>query len=154
MEKNFLEIFINAAEGMFSEMFELKAQAGKPMEMDHLAGHDWEVSGIVGITGKGKGMMVLRFKQDLILQLLEKVGMTPGSTEEIGDLVNGLVGEIVNVVSGHSISALPHDLDITVPLIVRGGNHRVNWPKFAPIYTIPLTTSVGPFEMVVCFAPD
>ena len=154
MEKNVLEIFIAAAVEMLSEMFGLTAKAGKPVEMDHLANHDWEVSGIIGITGKGKGMLVLRFKESMILELLDKVGMTPGSPEEIPDMVNGLVGEIVNVVSGHSINTLPGDLDITVPLIVQGLNHKVSWPKFAPVYTVPYSTEVGGIEMAVCYAPD
>lgn len=149
-----MDTFIKAAQDTLGEMFSLEATAGPAQEMDHLANHQWEVSGIIGITGSGKGMLVLRFRQDIILQFLEAVGMSPSGPDETAEMVNGLVGEIVNVVSGHSINTLPYDLDITVPLIVQGLNHKVNWPKFAPIHSVILSTPMGKMELAVCFSLD
>lgn len=155
MDIKIINAFVEAGTEAFDQMFSISPQAGTPVAMDNLADHHWDVSGVVGITGAGKGMVVLRLPRDLVNQLLDMSGMATDDPIEAEDMTNALVGEIANVVSGHTINKLADwDLDITVPLVVQGKNHRINWPKFAPVFSVPITTSLGVLEMAVCFAQN
>lgn len=155
MDTKIINAFKDAACEAFEQMFALGPQAGTPVAMDNLADHHWDVSGVVGITGAGKGMVVLRFPKPLVDHMLEISGMGSSDPAEAEDMTNALVGEITNVVSGHTINKLTEfDLDITVPLCIQGKNHKINWPKFAPIYSIPIKTSAGNLEMAACFLQD
>jgi chemotaxis protein CheX len=89
----------------------------------------------------------------MVNDLLKKSGMEANSPEEEQELVNSLLGELTNVVSGHVINTLTeYDLDITVPLIVQGPDHKINWPVFAPVNQVPIKTTLGEMELLVCFA--
>jgi len=153
MSTEILPVIVRAACEALDQMFSLAPTASEPHILDQKASHGWDASGIIGLTGGGKGMVVLRLRKTMVNELLTMSGMEATSPDEEEELVNSLLGELTNVVSGHVINTLTeHDLDITVPLIVQGPNHKINWPAFAPVNQVPIKTSLGEMELLVCFA--
>ncbi len=153
MSSEILPVIVQAACEAMDQMFSLAPTAAAPRELDQKASHGWDASGVIGLTGAGKGMVVLRLRKAMVNELLKMSGMEASNADEEEELTNSLLGELTNVVSGHVINTLTeHDLDITVPLIVQGPNHKINWPVFAPVYQIPISTSMGEMELLVCVA--
>ena len=120
--------------------------------MDNMLGHRWEISGLIAITGDTRGVVAIRLHHRLVDKLLEKSGVTVTEDDERSEIINGMVGELINIVSGNAISEIEgYQLDISVPVIVQGENHTIGWPKIAPVISIPFRTVAGDFEVSVCF---
>jgi len=133
-------------------MFGLESEVGAPYVLDNLLGHRWEISGLIAITGDTRGIVAIRLHSILVNKLLEKSGVTSANEEERLETINSLIGELVNIISGNAIGNIEgYNLDISVPVIVQGENHRIAWPKIAPVVCVPFRTKAGDFEIAVCF---
>lgn len=152
MDARIVNPFLDAAVNLLKQTFDLDATPGKAFVLDNLIGHRWEISGLVGIMGDAKGVVVIRMHQILVDKLLEKSGIIVDDEEERREVLNGMVGELVNVIGGNAIGILnDYNLDISVPMIVQGPSHRIAWPKIAPVVCVPFRTSAGDFEIALCF---
>lgn len=155
MDANIINPFLAATMNLFKEMFGIEATAGKPFIMDNFLSHKWEITGVLGLTGQAKGVVAIRLHSLFVNRLLEKSGVTFETEAEREELIDAMVGELVNIVSGNAIGQLiGYDLDISVPLTIQGANHRIAWPKIAPVMCVPFRTPSGDFEIDVCFKPD
>ena len=143
--------FLTSAVDLFREMFSIQADAGQPYVLTDQTSHNWEISGILGITGDYQGILAFRLPRPLADKLLEKSGVTSDSEEERKDTVNGMVGELTNIISGNAPSKFENvTIDISPPVVVLGENHRIAWPKIGPVMAIPFSTTHGNFEVNVC----
>lgn len=152
MNVKIINPFLSATVNMLKQMFGLDATAGSPFVLDNLIGHRWEISGLIAITGSTRGVVAIRLHHVLVNKLLEKSGVEVGNDDERSEVINGMVGELINIVSGNAIGEIQgYQLDISVPMIVQGENHTIAWPKIAPVICIPFRTNAGDFEVAVCF---
>lgn len=152
MNVNIINPFLVATSGMLQSMFGLSCDVGTPYVLDNLLSHRWEISGLIAITGDTRGIIALRLHSVLVNKLLVKSGVEVENEAEREDTINGMIGELVNIVSGNAIGNIEgYNLDISVPVIVQGENHRIAWPKIAPVVCVPFRTSAGDFEIAVCF---
>jgi chemotaxis protein CheX len=153
MDANIINPFLEATVNMFKQMFDLEAIHGKPFVLDNLVGHRWEISGTLGLTGDAKGVVVIRMHHLLTTRLLEKSGISVNDEEERREILNGMVGELVNVISGNAIGMIEgKNLDISPPMVIQGENHRISWPRIAPVVCVPFRTASGDFEVAVCMS--
>lgn len=151
MDVKVINAFLVAGMEAFQSMFCIDCQNNEPFLLDIKMGHQWEVSGLLGITGDCKGVVVFRLHKTLALKMLEFSGIEC-SPDETEDMACELVSEFTNIISGNAISAIKDkDLDISPPLTIAGPNHHISWPKTYPVIAIPFTTKYGPFEVDVCF---
>jgi chemotaxis protein CheX len=152
MNVKIINPFLAATTNMLKQMFSLDASPGAPYIMDNMIGHRWEISGLIAITGDTRGVVAIRLHHVLVDKLLEKSGVQVTNEDERSEVINGLVGELINIVSGNAIGEINgYSLDISVPMIVQGDNHSIAWPKIAPVVCIPFRTKAGDFEVAVCF---
>lgn len=155
MDAHIINPFLSATMNLFNRMFGIDAAAAKPFIMDNLLSHKWEITGVLGITGQAKGVVAIRFHSMLVNKLLAKSGVEYKDDDEKEELVSGMVGEFVNIIAGNALGELSdYELDISVPLTIQGPNHRISWPKIAPVMCVPFRTPMGKFEIDVCFKPD
>ena len=152
MNVDVINAFLTEGMNAFSTMFGIEANPNKPGLLDPTAlGHQWEISGLLGLTGQYKGIVAFRLHKILANKLLEFSGIEC-SEDERNDVAIGLVSEFTNVISGHAVTALKdYFLDISPPYTIIGQNHVIAWPKNYPVISIPFTTPYGPFEVDVCF---
>jgi chemotaxis protein CheX len=103
---------------------------------------EWDVSGIIGLTGEARGAVVISMRIDLAIKLTsiltgtEHKGLDP-------DVVDA-VGEIINIIAGNSKQELEEAfrLVISLPTIIKGREHSINWPNGqARVICIPFTIS-------------
>ncbi|MBN1617117.1 MAG: chemotaxis protein CheX [Spirochaetales bacterium] len=152
MDVTIINPFLSATINLFQNMFSIDAQAGTPYLLEGEIKHRWEISGILGLTGDYQGLVGFRLPRLLGDKMLQKSGITTKTEEDRLDTVYGMIGEMTNIIAGNAASAiLSASIDISPPVVVRGENHQIAWPKTMPVVAIPFTTSCGPFEVDVCF---
>lgn len=153
-ETNFAGPFFAAAGEVFKQMFGLNARAGKPRELEGSEDHGWGISGILGLAGQAQGIISLRLPLALADNLLSISGVETTSEQERMATAAGLVSELTNIIAGNAISGFTElNLDISPPVVIKGVNHQITWPKIAPVIATRYETDKGAFELCVCFKP-
>jgi chemotaxis protein CheX len=151
MDTAVAKAFIMSAQTTFKEMFGMAAEAQAPKELAANEDHGWDVTGLVGIAGQGQGVVAVRLTHELLSRLLAGSGVVAGSDGERRELEGGLVGELINIIAGHAISAIKGvNLDIAPPVVVRGPNHKIGWPGIATVLQLPFKLAEGSFEVDLC----
>jgi len=145
----YIEPFIEAATNAFMEMFKVEPTVEKPYLMSTEALQEWKISGVIGIAGETKGVVVLSFYDDMAIKITEMV--TGKKIENFNDDVVDAVGEMVNIIAGNAKSGLEdYKLMISLPSIIQGEHHKIWWPTSKyPIIGIPFMTKVGRFHLSV-----
>ncbi|THB67600.1 MAG: chemotaxis protein CheX [Spirochaetaceae bacterium] len=151
MQANIINPFLTASIDLFSQMFGVQAEPGSAYVIKDQIHHRWEISGVLGITGDHQGIVAFRLPRLLADKLLEKSGVKTANEKDRKDMVNGMVGELTNIIAGNASNKFEeHDLDISPPVVIIGEHHEIAWPKIGPVVGIPFNTSFGPFEINVC----
>ncbi len=152
MDTTIVEPFFSAASEVFSQMFGLDA-ARKPVHLiEGSEDHGWGISSILGIAGSAQGVVALRFPLDLADALLKASGVETSGEQDRLATAAGLVAELTNIIAGNAIGTYTGlELDISPPVVVKGKNHQISWPKIAPVLATEYTTHLGRFEVAVCF---
>jgi chemotaxis protein CheX len=151
MDAKIINTFLTEGIEAFQTMFGIAPEAKEPHLLDVNAGHPWEISGLLGITGDVRGVVAFRLHKILANKMLELSGIKC-KPEEYEDTAIGLVSEFTNIISGRAVSNIKdYSIDISPPFCVMGHNHMIAWPKNYPIIVIPFVTKFGPFEVDVCF---
>jgi chemotaxis protein CheX len=152
MDVTIINPFLTATINLFQNMFGLEAQPGTPYVLEGETKHRWEISGLLGLTGDYQGLVGFRLPRMLGDKMLQKSGIVTKGEEERQDTVYEMIGEITNIIAGNAASDIKSaSIDISPPVVVRGENHQIAWPKAMPVVAIPFTTTNGPFEVNVCF---
>ncbi len=150
MKAEHINPFLNSTLNVFESMLGSQPQVGQKSLMKNFYTHRWDISGVIGITGTADGVIAIRLTHKLVEKILEKSEIVCSGPEETAEIINGMVGEIINMIAGNALGEITRfDLDITVPFVVQGDNHSIGWPRNNPIIAIPFITNYGPFEVNV-----
>lgn len=155
MDSTRLQPFFSAASDVFVQMFGVEAIPRQPRPIEGSEDHDWGISGIIGIAGSAQGVVALRFPFDLADALLKASGVETSGEQDRLATAAGLIGELTNIIAGNAIGTYHGmELDISPPVVVKGKNHQISWPRIAPVIATDFSTKLGEFEVAVCFNPD
>lgn len=126
--KKYIQPFIRVCKKVFRELVGQEAEARMPYFLEKSEAGEWDISGIIGLTGEARGAVVISMKQELAIKLtaiLTKVEHTA-----LDDDVVDAVGEIVNIIAGNVKQELEgtYSLTISLPAIIKGKEHSINWP--------------------------
>ena len=148
IDANIINPFLNGTIAVFEQMLYMKPDYGKPFLVERGINHRWEITGIIGMVGDGEGIVALRLTNFLLEKLLDKTGLQIDSEEERPSIMNGLISELVNVISSKATAKLKdYEIRLTPPFTVQGKNHKISWPSQTPIIAVPFRTQYGPFEV-------
>ncbi len=152
MANNGVQPFFDAAGAVFSQMFGVDAKAAASRVLEGSETHGWEISGILGVAGSAQGVVALRFPSNVVDAMLKASGVETSGEQDRLATASGLVAEMVNIISGNAIGAYTGmELDISPPVVIKGKNHQITWPKIAPVQAAEFSSSLGDFELAVCF---
>lgn len=152
MNATLINPFVRATLDLFKDMFAIDAKAGSAYTLKDGEKHSWEISGILGITGDFQGILAFRLARPLADTLLEKSGVMTHDEAERRETVNGMIGELTNIISGNASGNFDGlSIDISPPVVVLGDQHHISWPKIGPVIGIPFSSSAGDFELDICF---
>jgi chemotaxis protein CheX len=143
-----IEPFIDSTVGLFRDMFKIESEYLTPYLLNRDSPYEWDISGIIGISGDSRGVVVISFEAAFATEITAGlVGRKVGIDDP--DVID-VIGELVNIVAGNAKKGLEEfRLSISLPSIVKGFNHRISWPSNAPIIGIPFKTASGKFHLSV-----
>jgi chemotaxis protein CheX len=103
----------------------------------------YEISGVVGLSGKVQGMVVLSLSRETAIRGTEiMLGACP---DDLNADVIDAVGELANMIAGAAKAQLEqYQLSISLPSIICGKNHAVAFPSQTQPLVIPFESDIGP----------
>ena len=138
--EQYIEPFVQVCESVFQSFLNYTISVGRPYLCESTTTHNWDISGIIGLTGEARGAVVLSMKETLALQITENLSGIKKT--QVDDEVVDAIGELVNIIAGNAKKGLEESfrLIISLPTIVHGDQHTISWPvEKTRIICIPCT---------------
>jgi chemotaxis protein CheX len=111
----------------------------------------YPVSGIIGVSGKGVGTVVLSMQEKVAIKAAE-VMLMMDDLKEVDDDVLDAVGELTNMVCGDAKAKLAqYQLSISLPNILCGDNCRLHFPQNSSPISIPFKCEWGALALQIGF---
>jgi chemotaxis protein CheX len=147
MKVEYINPFITAASQAFQTMLGHEIRRGMPVLKED-ADLQFEISGVIGLSGSAVGTVVLSFSENVALQAAGTMLMME-MTEINADVIDA-VGELTNMVAGAAKAQLEHlKLSISLPNVITGKGHEVRFPSNVRPIVIPFDSDWGPLTLEV-----
>jgi len=146
---DYINPVITGLEDAFSTMLNCKIErTGLGLMENNLALHP--VSGIIGLSGKGVGTVVLSMSESVAVNMASTMLMA--EKKEIDDDVMDAVGEITNMVCGAAKAKLAqYGLSISLPNVLCGRECRLHFPQKSHPISIPFKCAWGALALQIGF---
>jgi chemotaxis protein CheX len=150
MKNTHIDLFVKSAIAVFSKMLSWSlTQKEALVWSDAHPAHD--ITGTVELSGGGAGTVVLSFERDVALAAAET--LLADRPDDVNEDVLDAVGEITSMIAGSAKSALQqYSIDISLPKVIVGKQHEIQFPSQATPICIPLESEAGEMSLVVGFA--
>jgi chemotaxis protein CheX len=110
------------------------------------------VSGIIGVSGKGVGTIVLSMQPNVAIKAASAMLMMDDITEVTDDVLDA-VGEVTNMVCGGAKAKLAqYSLSMSLPNILCGDNCRLHFPQNSHPISIPFKCEWGLLALQIGFS--
>jgi chemotaxis protein CheX len=151
MKVEYINSFIASLDRTFRTMLDCDVVRGQPaLKLNLTPKH--EISGVIGLSGKAVGTVVLSFSKDVAIQAASHMLMSEKT--EINNEVLDAVGELTNMVAGAAKSQLvEYQLSVSLPNVITGSDHEVRFPSDVKPICVPFTTKWGSLALEVGFSP-
>lgn len=147
MRAEFINPFIHSLQKTFLTMLNCPVQRGQlSIKSDSRA--SYEISGIIGLTGRAVGAVVLTLSKPVALKAASTLLLCDFS--EINEDVVDAVGELANMVAGAAKAELEeYSLAVSLPNVITGKDHEIHFPSNVTPICIPFTSCWGPLALEV-----
>jgi chemotaxis protein CheX len=110
------------------------------------------VSGIVGLSGKGVGTIVVSMERPAAIKAAETMLMMDGLTEVDNDVLD-VVGELTNMICGNAKAKLAQfHLNISLPNVLCGDDCWLHFPQNSHPISIPFKCPWGLLALQIGFS--
>lgn len=151
MQVEYINPFIAAMTNAFMTMLGCELKRGQLSLKDENS-PKYEVSGIVGLSGKAVGTVVMGLSESVALKATSAMLMC--ETKTIDDDVVDAVGELTNMVAGAAKAELEkYELMVSLPNVITGRDHNVRFPSDVTPICVQFTSEWGDLALEVGFAP-
>ena len=151
MRAEYINPFIASLNNTFLTMLECEVRRGK-ITLKNENAPWYDVSGIVGLSGKAIGTVVISLSKSVALKAASVMLLHEKS--EIDDEVIDAVGELANMVTGAGKAEFEeYQLMASLPNVVTGRSHEVRFPSNVAPICVPFETDWGALSLEVGFAP-
>jgi chemotaxis protein CheX len=102
----------------------------------------FDISGVIGLTGKAVGTVVLSMEREVAIRATEvMLEQRPSSLDAD---VSDSIGELTNIVAGNAKAQLErYEMSLTIPTVIIGKNHHVDFPRSVTPIVIPFDCAWG-----------
>jgi chemotaxis protein CheX len=151
MQVEYINPFLASLKNTFKTMLACETRRGTvSLKSDRRS--SYEVSGVIGLSGRAVGTVVLSFSKAVAVKAASTLLMT--ELTEIDDDVLDAVGELTNMVAGAAKAELEdYQLQVSLPNVITGKGHEVHFPSEVTPIAIPFDTEWGPLCLEIGFAP-
>jgi chemotaxis protein CheX len=147
MKVEYINPFLSAAISVFNTMLGVTLTREEPFVKDTTRPNH-EVSGVIGLSGKAKGMVVLSLCREAAINAT--AAMLGERPLEINADVADAVGELTNMIAGAAKAQLEHlQMSVSLPSVVTGKAHCIEFPKNTMPICIPFDCQWGPVTVEV-----
>ena len=136
--EQYIQPFINVCTAVFRDFIKCELTAEKVFFMEKEGFNDWDISGVIGLSGEVKGAVAISLKANTAIKLTQL--LTEEKHDYLDEQVIDAVGEIVNIIAGNAKKELEaaFRVVISLPSIVRGKAHLIVWPSVRTrIFCVP-----------------
>lgn len=110
------------------------------------------VSGIIGVSGKAIGTIVLSMSKGVAAKAAAVMLMLDETPADVDDDVLDAVGELTNMVTGGAKAKLEEfKLSMSLPNVLMGDNCRLHFPQNSHPIAIPFNCDWGPLGLQIGF---
>ena len=139
--EQYIQPFIKVCETVFRDFCHSEAKVGRVffVAKDEYES-DWDISGIIGLSGEASGAVALSFKDTTAIKITDII--TGSHHTSVDADVTDAVGEIINIIAGNVKKEFEEKMriKISLPSIVCGKDHSIVWPsEKTRIICIPFT---------------
>jgi len=138
--EQYIQPFIEVCTSVFKNFVNVDLIAERVFFIEKDAFQDWDISGVIGLTGEARGAVAISMKTATAVKIAD---VLTGTKHEALDMdVIDATGEIINIIAGNVKKSLEEmfQLVISLPTIIRGKAHAIVWPsERARIICIPFT---------------
>jgi len=151
VQVEFVNPFVLGTCSVFSTMLGCELARGQLSLKQGLV-PEFEVSGLIGLSGRCQGMIVVSLGRETAIKAAEiMLGDRPA---ELNADVCDAVGEIANMIAGAAKAQLEeYQLSISLPTVICGRNHSVNFPSSSTPFVLPFESAIGPVCIEVGMEP-
>jgi len=148
---DYINPVIAGLENVFGTMLDCKVErVGLGLMESNQALHP--VSGIIGVSGKGVGTIVLSMERSVALKAAGVMLMMDDLTEIDNDVLDA-VGELTNMICGDAKAKLAqYQLSISLPNILHGEGCWLYFPQKAHPISIPFKCDWGLLALQIGFS--
>jgi chemotaxis protein CheX len=147
MKVEYINPFLSSTISVFSTMLGTTLTRGEPF-LKNGTQPNHEVSGMIGLTGKARGMVVLSMSREAALGAAS--ALLSETQKEINADVADAVGELTNMVAGAAKAQLDHlKMSVSLPTVITGKAHCIEFPKHTTPICIPFESKWGPVAVEV-----
>jgi len=147
MKAEYINPFVRSTVAVFSTMCQCELTRGE-LSLKTDAHPQHEISGVIGLSGKLAGTVVVSLHEDMALYIAEALlGTRP---EHIDDDVTDAVGEMTNMIAGKAKSGLEaYNMSLSLPTVISGSNHKVQFGSHVQPICIPYSSLHGDLTVEV-----
>ncbi len=147
MKAEYINPFLSATVAVFDTMLGCKLGRRDPFVKESFQ-PEHEVSGIIGLSGRAKGTVVLSLNKEAALQATS-VLLKEKRTELNAEVIDA-IGELTNIIAGNAKSQLEHlALNVSLPTVVTGSDVSIEFPRDVSPICIPFESSWGQISVEV-----
>lgn len=147
MNAEYINPFLMSTASVFEQMLGMELVREAPFIRKAFM-PQYEVTGIIGLTGKTTGTVAVSLPREMALSITEKLlGERP---PEINAQVIDAIGEVTNMIAGAAKARLEHlQLSLGLPTVVTGAATSIGFPSRAVPISIPFRSPLGPIVVEV-----
>lgn len=141
-----VKIFIEGVKYYFATISDNKASVGTPylVEPDQAPTND--LMGVINITGARRGKVYFSAARAMLRHILLSIG----EKEADAELIEDIVGEVANTISGNVREFFGSQFVISIPSIFEGRPQDMQYPPFTKAFSIPVRWKSYTAYLVVC----
>ena len=141
MKVEYINPFLTSAISAFDTMLGCKLNRGTPY-VKNGSQPEHEVSGVIGLSGKARGTVVLSLSREAALNATAV--LLQERPAEINSDVTDAVGELTNIIAGGAKAQLEHlNMSVSLPTVITGRFHCAEFPRKARPICIPFESEWG-----------
>ena len=143
----YINPFLGSAAEVFRTMLGCQLTRGTPY-MKHMDKPEHEISGIIGLSGRAVGTVVLSLSENVAIEAT--AAMLGDRPFEMNSDVVDAIGELTNMIAGSAKGQLEElEMSISLPNVIIGKNHEVVFPSGVTPIGIPFTCDWGDISVNV-----
>ena len=147
MQVEYINPFIQSLTNVFRTMLNCELER-KSLSLKDNTSPTYEVTGVIGLTGKASGAVVLSLSRSVSFKVVETL-LDVEVNEINADVVDAL-GELTNMVAGGAKAELSnYEMSLRMPSMITGRNHAIKFPSSIRPICVGFGTPWGPLSLEV-----